>query len=61
MSRNIFDGILTQHTLFVQKEALRHTHQPAKLPHRDNEVSELSFNLVEALKGHIPSNMILTE
>tara|TARA_B100000530_G_scaffold332379_1_gene278637 strand:+ start:499 stop:1740 length:1242 start_codon:yes stop_codon:yes gene_type:complete len=59
MSRNIFDGILTQHTLFVQKETLRHTHQPAKLPHRDNEVSELSFNLVEALKGHIPSNMIL--
>ena len=59
MSKNIFDGILTQHTLFIQKEALRHTHQPEKLPHRDVEVEELSFNLVEALKGHIPSNMIL--
>ncbi|MDP6870014.1 MAG: orc1/cdc6 family replication initiation protein [Candidatus Poseidoniaceae archaeon] len=59
MSQNIFDGILTQKTLFVNKEALRHTHQPVYLPHRDTEVEDLSFNLVEALKGHIPSNMIL--
>ena len=59
MSKNIFDGILTQKTLFVQKEALRHTHKPEALPHRDQEIEHLSFNLVEALKGHIPSNMIL--
>ncbi|MDP6863862.1 MAG: orc1/cdc6 family replication initiation protein [Candidatus Poseidoniaceae archaeon] len=59
MSSNIFDGILTQRTLFIQKETLRHTHTPERLPHRDAEVETLSFNLVEALKGHIPSNMIL--
>lgn len=59
MSSNIFDGILTQKTLFIQKETLRHTHTPERLPHRDEEVETLSFNLVEALKGHIPSNMIL--
>ncbi len=59
MSKNIFDGILTQKTLFVQKEVLRHTHKPEALPHRDQEIEHLSFNLVEALKGHIPSNMIL--
>ena len=59
MSKNIFDGILTQKTLFVQKETLRHTHKPEALPHRDQEIEHLSFNLVEALKGHIPSNMIL--
>ena len=59
MKRNIFDGILNQKTLFVQKEVLRHTHQPKSLPHRDYERDQLSFNLVEALKGDIPSNMIL--
>ena len=59
MTRNIFDGILNQKTLFVQKEVLRHTYQPETLPHRDYERDQLSFNLVEALKGHIPSNMIL--
>ena len=59
LTRNIFDGILNQKTLFVQKEVLRHTYQPETLPHRDLERDQLSFNLVEALKGHIPSNMIL--
>ena len=29
------------------------------MPHRQNEIEILSFNLVEALKGHIPSNMTL--
>ena len=29
------------------------------MPHRQNEIEILSFNLVEALKGHIPSNMNL--
>jgi len=59
LGKNIFDGILNQKTLFIQKEVLRHTHQPAELPHRNSEIDHLSFNLVEALKGHIPSNMIL--
>jgi len=59
MSENIFDNILTMKTLFIQKEALRHNHQPKILPHREAEVKEISLNLVEALKGHIPSNMIL--
>tara|TARA_B100001778_G_scaffold109207_1_gene89366 strand:- start:1929 stop:3170 length:1242 start_codon:yes stop_codon:yes gene_type:complete len=59
MTENIFDDILLQETLFVNKEALRHTYQPEKLPHRNTEIEALSFNLVEALKGHIPSNMVL--
>ena len=42
-----------------RKEVLRHTYQPETLPHRNYERDQLSFNLVEALKGHIPSNMIL--
>ncbi len=59
MTENIFDGYLSRNTLFSNKESLRHNYNPDNLPHRKNEIEILSFNLVEALKGHIPSNMTL--
>ena len=59
MTDNIFDGFLARKTLFKNKEILRHDYQPQNLPHRKSEIETLSFNLVEALKGHIPSNMTL--
>ena len=59
MSGNIFDKALGRATLFRNKEHLRHSHQPTNLPHRDREIEQLTFNLVEALNGQIPSNMIL--
>jgi cell division control protein 6 len=59
MEENIFDGFLQVNSLFSDKEVLRHTHMPAKLPHRDAEVEAIMFNLVEALKGNVPSNMII--
>ena len=59
MTENIFDGYLSRNTLFSNKEFLRHNYNPDNLPHRKNEIEILSFNLVEALKGHIPSNMTL--
>ena len=59
MSGNIFDDFLSRKTLFVDKEVLRHDFRPKNLPHRQNEIEKLSFNLVEALNGHIPSNTTL--
>ena len=59
MTDNIFDGYLSRKTLFQNKEFLRHNYNPNSLPHRKNEIDTLSFNLVEALQGHIPSNMTL--
>ena len=59
MTENIFDGYLSKKTMFQKKKFLRHNYNPNKLPHRKNEIDTLSFNLVEALKGHIPSNMTL--
>ncbi len=59
VSGNIFDKALGRATLFRNKEHLRHSHQPTNLPHRDREIEQLTFNLVEALNGQIPSNMIL--
>ena len=29
------------------------------MPHREKEIERIAFNLVEALNGQIPSNMIL--
>ncbi len=59
MTGNIFDEALERATLFRNKEHLRHSFRPSHLPHRDREVEQLSFNLLEALRGQIPSNMIL--
>tara|TARA_B100001093_G_scaffold349099_1_gene333674 strand:- start:52908 stop:54149 length:1242 start_codon:yes stop_codon:yes gene_type:complete len=59
MSENIFDAVLSRQTLFLNKEILRHEHLPKQLPHRMKEIEAISFNLVEALNGHIPSNMTL--
>jgi cell division control protein 6 len=59
MKNNIFNDIIDTKGLFIDKEVLRHTHKPSNLPHRDEEVKIMRYNLVEALKGHIPSNMIL--
>ena len=59
MSGNIFDDFLSRKTLLVDKEVLRHDFRPKKLPHRQSEIEKLTFNLVEALNGHIPSNMTL--
>jgi len=59
LTKNIFDSALDTPSLFRDKELLRHSYVPSELPHRDSEIESIRFNLVEALKGHIPSNMIL--
>ena len=59
MSENIFDSVLNLSSLFKDKETLRHSYTPRALPHREQEIEALLFNLVEALNGHIPSHMIL--
>jgi cell division control protein 6 len=59
MEKNIFDKFMTRKTLFKNKEILRHDFRPNLLPHRTEEIEKISYNLWEALKGHIPSNMTL--
>ena len=58
METNIFDKFVSQN-LFKNKEHLRHNYRPANLPHRQEEIEKISYNLWEALTGHIPSNMTL--
>ena len=59
MDGNIFEKILGQDSLFVDRKAFDHAFEPSSLPHRDHEVEALVRNLVDALNGHIPSNMLL--
>ena len=59
MSENIFDSLIENDSLFMNREAFEHGFEPQNLPHREKEVRALGENLVEALRGHIPSNMLL--
>ena len=59
MSRNLFDNLLSVESLFRDRRALGHAFKPETLPHRRDEITALVNNLVEALRGHAPSNMNL--
>ena len=59
MKENIFEEILGQDSLFTDRRAFDHAFEPARLPHREHELDSLVRNLVDALNGHIPSNMLL--
>jgi len=59
MDGNIFEKILGQDSLFIDRKAFDHAFEPSNLPHRDHEVEALVRNLVDALNGHIPSTMLL--
>tara|TARA_B100000686_G_C16768050_1_gene963141 strand:+ start:862 stop:2100 length:1239 start_codon:yes stop_codon:yes gene_type:complete len=59
MKGNIFEEILGQDSLFTDRKAFDHAFEPARLPHREHELDALVRNLVDALNGHIPSNMLL--
>ena len=59
MGENLFDNLLHVKSLFRDRRALGHAFNPENLPHRIDEISALVNNLVEALRGHAPSNMNL--
>ena len=59
MDGNIFEKILGQDSLFTDRKAFDHAFEPSRLPHREHELDGLVRNLVDALNGHIPSNMLL--
>ena len=59
MKGNIFEEILGQDSLFTDRKAFDHAFEPARLPQREHELDSLVRNLVDALNGHIPSNMLL--
>ena len=55
----LFDDFLDVDPIFSNKEVLRPSYTPKKLPHRDKQVSAMARSLVPALRGETPSNILI--
>jgi cell division control protein 6 len=55
----LFDEFLEVDPIFANKEVLRPSYTPEKLPHRDNQVNTMARSLVPALRGETPSNILI--
>jgi len=56
---NLFDDLISEGVIFANKEVLRPTYIPEKLPHRKNQIKGLANTLSAALKGETPSNLLI--
>ena len=57
--KDIFDTLLKAEQLFKDKEVIRPSYTPEKLPHREHEITTLASIFVSALKGETPSNVFI--
>ena len=55
----LFDEFLEVDPIFANKEVLRPSYTPKKLPHRDSQVNTMARSLVPALRGETPSNILI--
>ena len=55
----LFDKLLSEVIIFKSKDVLRFTYIPDYLPHRNHEIQSLARILVPALRGEIPSNVLI--
>jgi cell division control protein 6 len=56
---NLFEDLIDEGGIFVNKEVLRSTYIPENLPHRDEQIKGLASILSAALKGETPSNILI--
>lgn len=56
---NLFEGLIGDGVIFANKEVLRSTYVPEKLPHRMQQITGLADILSAALKGETPSNILI--
>ena len=56
---NLFEGLISGGGIFANKEVLRPTYIPEKLPHRTEQIRTLADILSAALKGETPSNILI--
>lgn len=56
---NLFEGLINGSRIFANKEVLRSTYVPEKLPHRTEQIKCLADILSAALKGETPSNILI--
>jgi cell division control protein 6 len=58
-SQGLFDDLLSGAPIFEQKEVLRPSYTPRKLPHRQEQINNMATILVSALRGDTPSNILI--
>ncbi|MDY6764945.1 MAG: ORC1-type DNA replication protein [Halobacteria archaeon] len=56
---SLFDDLLDVEPIFKNKEVLRPSYTPDRLPHRNNQIQEIATILVSALRGETPSNILI--
>ncbi len=56
---NIFENLISERTIFANREVLRPTYIPENLPHRKEQINGLAGALSAALKGETPSNILI--
>lgn len=59
MSDNIFETELKGSKIFLNKEALSSHYVPEELPHRENEVREITRIIAPVLKNEKPDNLFI--
>jgi cell division control protein 6 len=57
--RGLFDDLLSGEPIFENKEVLRPSYTPHKLPHREEQINNMATILVTALRGDTPSNILI--
>jgi cell division control protein 6 len=58
-TKNIFNEMLFNKTVFKNREVLRPTYIPNILPHREPQINQLASILVAALRNETPSNVFI--
>ncbi|WP_332897524.1 MULTISPECIES: Cdc6/Cdc18 family protein [unclassified Haladaptatus] len=58
-SQGLFDDLLSGEPIFENKEVLRPSYTPHKLPHRVEQINNMATILVAALRGETPSNILI--
>jgi cell division control protein 6 len=58
-SQGLFDDLLSGQPIFENKEVLRPSYTPRKLPHREEQINSMATILVSALRGDTPSNILI--
>ena len=58
-SKGLFDDLLAGEPIFENKEVLRPSYTPHKLPHRTDQINQMATILVSALRGETPSNIFI--
>ena len=58
-SPGLFDDLLSGKPIFENKEVLRPSYTPRKLPHREEQINNMATILVSALRGETPSNILI--